>query len=122
MSYSKLLLSIILFCFTHTSTCQETQYHYLSGKGLGDTVTWDFYCSDGMNAGKWSKIEVPSQWELQGFGEYTYGRWYKVPGVKHPSMETGTYARDFFISKDDIDKSIRLVFDGVTSITKTTAL
>ena len=23
------------------------------------------------------KIEVPSQWELQGFGEYTYGRWYK---------------------------------------------
>ena len=32
---------------------------------------WDFYCSAGMNSGKWSKIRVPSQWEQQGFGAYT---------------------------------------------------
>ncbi len=118
MTYSRFLFLILLFCCVHSANSQQTEYRYLSGKGLGDTVTWDFYCSDGMNSGKWSKIEVPSQWELQGFGEYTYGRWYKVPGVKHPSMETGTYMRDFFISKDDIDKSIRLVFDGVMTDTE----
>lgn len=25
---------------------------------------------------KWSKIDVPSCWEQQGFGGYTYGRYY----------------------------------------------
>ena len=29
-----------------------------------------------MNARKWSKIEVPACWEQQGFGGYTYGRYY----------------------------------------------
>jgi len=44
---------------------QQTERRYLSGTGLGDGVTWQFYCSEGRNSGKWSKIEVPSQWELQ---------------------------------------------------------
>ena len=69
---------------------QQTERRYLSGTGLGDGVTWQFYCSEGRNSGKWSKIEVPSQWELQGFGEYTYGRWYKKKGVKNPSIMTDT--------------------------------
>ena len=37
------------------------------------TVQWDFFCTNGMNSGKWSKIDVPSNWELQGFGSYLYG-------------------------------------------------
>ena len=53
---------------------QQTQTIYLSGTGLNDTRTWDFRCSAGLRSGKWDKIEVPSQWELQGYGEYNYGR------------------------------------------------
>lgn len=92
---------------------QNTESLMLSGSGLGNTVTWDFYCSGGMNSGKWSKIEVPSQWELQGFGEYTYGRWYKKKGVKNPSMETGLYRRTFKIPKTWKGKQVSIVFEGV---------
>ena len=36
-------------------------------------VEWDFYCTGGNNSGRWTKIGVPSCWELQGFGTYQYG-------------------------------------------------
>ncbi|WKX78353.1 hypothetical protein [Zobellia laminariae] len=52
----------------------ETQKVYLSGTGKDDMVDWDFFCSDGMNSGKWTTIGVPSCWELQGFGNYNYGK------------------------------------------------
>lgn len=96
---------------------QQTERRYLSGTGLGDGVTWQFYCSEGRNSGKWSKIEVPSQWELQGFGEYTYGRWYKKKGVKNPSMEEGIYRHTFRVPEDWRGKNIRLWFDGVMTDT-----
>ena len=47
---------------------------YLSGTGIDDTKTWEFFCSKGQNSGSWKPIEVPCCWETQGFGEYTYGR------------------------------------------------
>ena len=50
-----------------------TDVLYLSGTGCDNTVKWDFFCTDGANSGKWTKIEVPSCWELQGFGAYNYG-------------------------------------------------
>ncbi len=31
------------------------------------------FVTDGRNSGKWTKIGVPSCWELQGFGTYQYG-------------------------------------------------
>lgn len=96
---------------------QQTERRYLSGTGLDDGVTWQFYCSEGRNSGKWSKIEVPSQWELQGFGEYTYGRWYKKKGVKNPSMEEGIYRHTFRVPEDWRGKNIRLWFDGVMTDT-----
>nr|WP_302829789.1 glycoside hydrolase family 2 TIM barrel-domain containing protein [uncultured Bacteroides sp.] len=92
---------------------QQTERHYLSGTGLGNTVTWQFRCSEGRNCGKWSKIEVPSQWELQGFGEYTYGRWYKKKGIKNPSMEEGIYRRTFKVPATWRNKVVRIWFDGV---------
>ena len=55
---------------------------------------WEFFCSGGQNSGKWKKIEVPCNWELQGFGEYTYGRWYTIKGER-PSDETGIYRYKF---------------------------
>jgi hypothetical protein len=113
----KLFLILIVFCslFLHA---QETETLYLSGKGLGDTKTWQFYCSDGMNSKKWSKIEVPSQWELQGFGEYCYGRWYVDKNIKHPPMETGIYRTTFQIPPSWKGKQIAIVFDGVMTDTE----
>src|SRR5439155_19348428 len=52
---------------------QQTEKIYLSGKGNDNTVNWQFFCTGGMNAGKWTTIPVPSCWELQGFGKYDYG-------------------------------------------------
>ncbi len=96
---------------------QQTERLMLSGSGLGDTKTWDFYCSDGRNSKKWSKIEVPSQWELQGFGEYTYGRWYITKG-NEPSKETGEYRYAFKVPANWKDKKITIVFEGVMTDTE----
>lgn len=115
----KHFLGTILFLLTAwVVQAQETERQYLSGTGLGNTVTWQFRVSEGRNSGHWSKIEVPSQWELQGFGEYTYGRWYKKPGVKTPSMEEGTYKRSFRIPRNWQGQNIRLWFDGVMTDTE----
>ena len=48
----------------------ETERMYLSGKGPGDAVEWDFFCTAGRKSGEWTKIKVPSCWEQEGFGEY----------------------------------------------------
>lgn len=115
----KHFLGILLFLLTTwVVQAQETERQYLSGTGLGSTVTWQFRVSEGRNSGRWSKIEVPSQWELQGFGEYTYGRWYKKPGVKNPSMEEGTYKRSFRVPRNWQGQNIRLWFDGVMTDTE----
>lgn len=112
----QLLSLAFLLCFSSISA-QNTETLYLSGTGLGKTVTWDFYCSGGMNSGKWSKIEVPSQWELQGFGEYTFGRFYLVKEAK-PSDETGLYRYKFKVPANWKDKQVRIVFEGVMTDTE----
>lgn len=118
MSNKHLLITILCLLTTWAVHAQQTERQYLSGTGLGNTVTWQFRCSEGRNSGRWSKIEVPSQWELQGFGEYTYGRWYKKPGVKNPSMEEGTYRRSFRIPRHWQGQCVRLWFDGVMTDTE----
>lgn len=113
----KKLVLLIIVLFSLQTTAQKTETFYLSGTGLGDTKTWDFYCSDGMNSEKWSKIEVPSQWELQGFGDYGYGRWYTIKGAK-PPMETGIYRTSFEITSDWKDKQVTIVYEGVMTDTE----
>lgn len=90
---------------------------YLSGTGPGDARQWDFYCSDGQNSGKWTRIDVPSCWELQGFGDYTYGRFYKTEGLK-PSSETGIYRTHFTIPRQWSGDSVRITFEGVMTDAK----
>lgn len=85
---------------------------YLSGTGTDYTRTWEFYCSKGQNSGKWKSIEVPSCWDLQGFGEYTYGRYYTIKGAK-PSDETGIYRYRFLTPDCGKNDRIKLFFDGV---------
>src|SRR4030042_1121292 len=52
----------------------EKQVLYLSGTDNINTKIWDFFCTGGRQSGYWTKIEVPSCWEQQGFGTYNYGR------------------------------------------------
>ncbi len=97
-------------------TLKRQRHSIYQVKVIGNTITWNFFCSNGHKSGKWSKIEVPSQWELQGFGEYTYGRWYKTKGAV-PSMETGLYRYSFKVPAAWKGKSIRIYFDGVMTDT-----
>ena len=111
------LISLFILFLSLQVTAQQTETQYLSGTGLGDTRTWEFYCSDGMNSRKWSKIEVPSQWELQGFGEYSYGRWYTIKGAKPPT-ETGIYRTSFRVPASWKGKQVSIVFEGVMTDTE----
>ncbi len=97
--------------FAANSSGIVTERVYLSGTGPSDTKTWDFFCSEGMNSGKWSKIEVPSQWEQQGFGTYTYGRFYLDKNAK-PSSEIGTYRLAFEVPKEWKGQKVKIVFEG----------
>lgn len=106
-----IFLAIALFMSAFVSAA-DTELLYLSGTGLGNEKEWKFYCTEGNKSKKWSKIKVPSQWELQGFGEYTYGRWYKA-GLKNPSMEQGFYEYSFTLPRNWKDKKVEIVFEGV---------
>lgn len=95
-----------------SAMAQKTETLYLSGYDADHTRKWDFSCTKGTNSGKWRKIAVPSCWELQGFGEYTYGRYYKRQGLK-ASDEQGTYRTKFSIPQNWKDKKVEIVFEGV---------
>jgi hypothetical protein len=85
---------------------QKTEILYLSGFDKDHTVQWDFFCTNGMNSGKWSKIAVPSNWELQGFGSYLYGK----PNLA--ANEKGLYKYEFSVSKAWQKKKVYIVFEA----------
>lgn len=91
----------------------ETERIYLSGTGCDDMVQWDFYCTGGNNSGKWTKIGVPSCWELQGFGTFQYGM--KFYGKAFPegiADEKGMYKYEFELPAEWNGKQIELVFEA----------
>ena len=90
-------------------SAQQTEKVYLSGRGNDDMVQWDFYCTNGRNAHKWTKIGVPSCWELQGFGKYDYG--FAKDSVR--GKESGLYKKIFAVPASWKGKTIHIVFEGV---------
>ncbi|WP_245906945.1 glycoside hydrolase family 2 protein [Reichenbachiella versicolor] len=106
-----ILMACMLVGTILTVTGQKTQIQYLSGTDKDNTVSWNFYCSEGMNSGKWTEIQVPSCWEQQGFGNYNYGRDYKAKKSYH--KEYGLYKHTFNVSEDWKGKVIKIVFEGV---------
>ena len=92
----------------------ETETYYLSGKGKDDPVKWDFMCSAGRNSNVWTTIRVPSNWELQGFGVYTYGRENLRPWPK----VRGHYKRNFNAPATWAGKEVFIVFEGVMTDTQ----
>lgn len=103
------ILYIFLLLITTQVKAQQTEVQYLSGRGSDDMVPWDFYCTAGMNAGKWTTIGVPSCWELQGFGKYDYG--FAKDSVR--GKESGLYKKKFTAPASWKNKVINIVFEGV---------
>ena len=114
-SLSTLLLAA--GCAAAAAQTPHPERIYLSGTGIDDTRTWEFRCTDGQNSGAWKKIEVPCNWELQGFGDYTYGRWYTVRGAR-PSTEEGHYRYRFDVPKKWSGQRVQIWFDGVMTDTE----
>ena len=103
------LLFLFLWFSLGALQAQESELVYLSGTGFDQTVPWEFYCTAGMNSGRWSTIEVPSCWEQQGFGQYNYGH---VP-FEERLKEEGHYRHQFPVPASWKGQTIRLVFEGV---------
>ena len=118
-----MITAILASILTMNTLAQQTEQMYLSGKGSDDAIKWDFWCSDGMNSKKWSKIAVPSCWEQQGFGGYTYGRYYiydwkdNAPYKDYREHtftdEYGIYRYTFTVPANWNKSQIDIVFDGV---------
>ncbi|MEM1134483.1 MAG: glycoside hydrolase family 2 TIM barrel-domain containing protein [Bacteroidota bacterium] len=107
---------LLIASFTvFTLQAQQTEILYLSGVDKDNTVDWEFYIDKGMNSGKWTTIPVPSNWELQGFGVYNYGR---APKKQEPSDETAQYRYKFEVPSSFKKKYIEIVFEGVMTDTE----
>ena len=92
----------------------NTHRQYLSGTGCDDVVEWNFKCTDGRNSGQWTKIGVPSCWELQGFGTYQYGmRFYGKATPEGIANERGLYKTEFTLPSEWAGRQIQLVFEAV---------
>lgn len=116
----KLLFFISAFLFPLFIFAQSNhQYQrvYLSGRDAERTVDWEFKVTDGQNSGEWSTIPVPSNWELQGFGNYNYGRDYLKEDVA-VGKEHGLYRHQFDVPEEWEGKVIHIVFDGAMTDTK----
>ena len=105
MKKTLFILQIILFFFASISA-QQTEIFYLSGKDAEAPVDWGFMVDKGMKANIQSKIPVPSNWELHGFGAYNYGH------DNNKSDETGFYKHYFKADKNWKNKTIVIVFEG----------
>jgi Glycosyl hydrolases family 2, TIM barrel domain/Glycosyl hydrolases family 2, sugar binding domain/Glycosyl hydrolases family 2/Beta galactosidase small chain len=110
MKLQKNKILFLLFCLLcNRLVAQQTEKVYLSGTGRNDTKQWEFFCTNGMNANKWTTIAVPSCWELQGFGKYDYG--FAKDSVR--GKEKGLYKTTFNAPLTWKTKNINLVFEGV---------
>ena len=74
MRNTVMLVVLILSGVAGWTAGQTTEVQYLSGQGPDSAVAWgEFYCTGGRQSGQWTTINVPSNWEFEGFGTYNYG-------------------------------------------------
>lgn len=74
-----ILMAILMGSMLSTLNAQQTIVQYLSGTDKDHTINWNFMCTGGRNSGSWTTIPVPSNWEMQGFGNYVYSKDGKDP-------------------------------------------
>ncbi len=109
-SFLRVIVLLFLLSFSGHISAQQSQKVYLSGTDKDHTILWDFFCNKGMNSGKWTKIAVPSNWELQGFGKYSYGTQNRRDSTK--ADEQGQYKHTFDVPKAWKSQRIFIVFEG----------
>jgi hypothetical protein len=103
----KTFVWIVLSLVNIHTFSQETITHYLSGTDKDHTVPWEFFCTKGRKSGAWTTIPVPSNWEMQGFGDFVYG-W-----QKEKADEQGLYKCTFRTDNKWLRKKVFIVFEGV---------
>ncbi|MCE1197952.1 MAG: hypothetical protein LWW85_03195 [Marinilabiliales bacterium] len=101
------ILCLLLSAIATTVAGQQTEIKYLSGIDKDHTVNWEFYCTGGRNSGKWSTIDVPSNWEFKGYGDFNYGQ---KESIYHD--ETGLYRYSFSIPGEWKKRRMVLVFEA----------
>ncbi|WP_299551377.1 glycoside hydrolase family 2 TIM barrel-domain containing protein [Seonamhaeicola sp.] len=80
----------------------------------------DDFQKDTFDASKWDDIEVPSNWEMRGYGipiytNSTYPFFNDFPYINHHDNPVGHYIKTFNIDESWSDKDITLHFGGVSS-------
>ena len=95
-----------MILFATSAKAQQTIIQYLSGTDKDHTVQWDFFCTKGMNSARWTTIAVPSNWEQQSFGGYSYGH------DKIKTDEQGLYKYSFKTDQQWKNKKVFIVFEG----------
>ena len=111
--FMKGLVCALMIISIANVSAQSKQIKYLSGTDSKNTVAWDFMCTGGRNSGFWTKIQVPSHWEQQGFGSYNYGRDYKTYGRNARfADEKGMYKTTFTVPAAWKGKEVFIVFEG----------
>ncbi|MDR1672602.1 MAG: DUF4981 domain-containing protein [Bacteroidales bacterium] len=121
---NKIILSLFVAFFIPISGIfaqTDTQIQYLSGTDKDNTVPWAFFCTSGNNSGYWTTIPVPSQWELQGFGTYNFGREFWTYGSRFRfADEKGLYKHPFTVPASWKDREVWIVFEGSMTDTEVT--
>ncbi|MES2881399.1 MAG: hypothetical protein V4676_04565 [Bacteroidota bacterium] len=84
MNNKRLSLFLLLFISIKLFS-QQTIIQYLSGTDKDNTVQWEFMVNNGRKANQWATIPVPSCWEMQGYGTYSYYQDIKMDW-NHPGM------------------------------------
>ena len=110
--WGMLIALLLAAALSGRAAAEETEVVYLSGRGKDDPVRWEFYCTKGRRSGQWTTIGVPSNWELQGFGNYNYGH------DRPKADEQGKYRRTFDVPQRWQDKRVFIVFEGVMTDTE----
>lgn len=110
MMNRRIIISFVAFVIIWPNGFSQTETitRYLSGHGYGNSVYWDFKLSEGRGSGQWTKIPVPSCWELEGFGTYNYGHAKDAERGK----EVGFYKHQFHAPDIWDGRQVEIVFEG----------
>ncbi|WP_294251801.1 glycoside hydrolase family 2 TIM barrel-domain containing protein, partial [uncultured Chryseobacterium sp.] len=112
MNFSITIFAFLCVC-SQLLSAQSKEIRFLSGTDAEHTKEWDFWVSSGRRSGSWSKIQMPSHWEQQGFGSYNYGRDYVTYGKNFRFHdETGLYKHTFTVPDSWKGKTVNIVFEG----------
>lgn len=91
------------------------KFHYADSPSLAPE---EFYVED-FEAREWDDLYVPSSWQMHGYGKPVYTNVVYPFPVDPPFVPsenpTGSYVREFWITKDWLDQQVTVRFEGVDS-------